>query len=103
MSYSTQNPQQLELDKLFPFQLDPFQLEAIDALNAGKSVVVCAPTGSGKTTTLYAVLQLLNHPDVNITTIEYPVEYKVAGVNQIQVNTQTNLSTAKKHFLNLAP
>ncbi|MEA5540183.1 DEAD/DEAH box helicase [Limnoraphis robusta Tam1] len=49
MSYSTQNPQQLELDKLFPFQLDPFQLEAIDALNAGKSVVVCAPTGSGKT------------------------------------------------------
>lgn len=49
MSYSTQNPQPLELEKLFPFQLDPFQLDAIAALNAGKSVVVCAPTGSGKT------------------------------------------------------
>ncbi|GEM_PF-51734 len=49
MSYSTPNSQPLELDKLFPFQLDPFQQDAIDALNAGKSVVVCAPTGSGKT------------------------------------------------------
>ncbi len=49
MSYSTQNPQPLDLQQLFPFQLDPFQLEAIDALNADKSVVVCAPTGSGKT------------------------------------------------------
>lgn len=49
MSNSTQNPQSLELEQLFPFQLDPFQLDAITALNAGKSVVVCAPTGSGKT------------------------------------------------------
>ncbi|MDY7022034.1 MAG: DEAD/DEAH box helicase, partial [Cyanobacteriota bacterium] len=49
MSYSTQNLQPLELSNLFPFQLDPFQLDAIAALNANKSVVVCAPTGSGKT------------------------------------------------------
>ncbi len=58
-------------------------------------ILMAGPTGSGKTTTLYALLKLVNSPDVNITTIEDPVEYKVLGVNQIQVNTQTNLSFAK--------
>jgi type II secretory ATPase GspE/PulE/Tfp pilus assembly ATPase PilB-like protein len=54
-------------------------------------ILVTGPTGAGKTTTLYSVLKLLNRPEVNITTIEDPVEYKIVGVNQIQVNTQTNL------------
>ncbi len=58
-------------------------------------ILVTGPTGSGKTTSLYALLKLLNSPDVNITTIEDPVEYKMAGVNQIQVNLQTNLTFAK--------
>ncbi len=58
-------------------------------------ILVTGPTGSGKTTTLYALLKILNRPDVNITTIEDPVEYKVRGVNQIQVNPQTNLTFAK--------
>ena len=49
MSYSTQNSQGLDLKTLFTFELDNFQKQAIAALNAGKSVVVCAPTGSGKT------------------------------------------------------
>lgn len=58
-------------------------------------ILVAGPTGSGKTTTLYALLKLLNKPDVNITTIEDPVEYKINGVNQIQVNNQTDLTFAK--------
>lgn len=58
-------------------------------------ILVTGPTGSGKTTTLYAVLKLLHKPEVNITTIEDPVEYKVVGINQIQVNPQTNLTFAK--------
>lgn len=58
-------------------------------------ILVTGPTGSGKTTTLYALLKLLNRIDVNITTIEDPVEYKIEGVNQIQVNAQTNLTFAK--------
>lgn len=58
-------------------------------------ILVVGPTGSGKTTTLYALLKMVNSPDVNITTIEDPVEYKVTGVNQIQVNPQTNLTFAK--------
>lgn len=58
-------------------------------------ILVTGPTGSGKTTTLYAVLRSLLSPEVNITTIEDPVEYKVAGINQIQVNPATNLTFAK--------
>lgn len=58
-------------------------------------ILVTGPTGSGKTTTLYALLKLLNQPGVNITTIEDPVEYKLKGINQIQANPQTNLTFAK--------
>ncbi len=58
-------------------------------------ILVTGPTGSGKTTTLYALLKMLNQPSVNITTIEDPVEYKILGVNSIQVNPQTNLTFAK--------
>jgi len=49
-------------------------------------ILVTGPTGSGKSTTLHSVLHILNRPDVNISTIEDPVEYKLEGVNQTQVN-----------------
>lgn len=58
-------------------------------------VLVVGPTGSGKTTTLYSLLKMLNTPDTNITTIEDPVEYKVRGLNQIQVNQATGLTFAR--------
>lgn len=58
-------------------------------------ILVTGPTGSGKTTTLYALIKTLNNPNVNITTIEDPVEFKISGANQIQVNPQTNLTFAK--------
>ncbi|KKR57827.1 MAG: Type IV-A pilus assembly ATPase PilB [Candidatus Uhrbacteria bacterium GW2011_GWE2_40_58] len=58
-------------------------------------ILVTGPTGCGKTTTLYSVLKVLNQRDVNITTIEDPVEYDIEGVNQIQVNERTNLTFAK--------
>jgi type II secretory ATPase GspE/PulE/Tfp pilus assembly ATPase PilB-like protein len=58
-------------------------------------ILTVGPTGSGKTTTLYALLKLLNRPNVNITSIEDPVEYKIGGVNQIQVRQQTNMTFAK--------
>ena len=58
-------------------------------------ILVTGPTGSGKTTTLYTLLRILNRPEVNITTIEDPVEYKIAGVNQIQVNPQTDLTFSR--------
>lgn len=58
-------------------------------------ILVTGPTGSGKTTTLYAVLKILNNRGVNISTIEDPVEYSLLGVNQIQVNTKTELTFSR--------
>ncbi|MDA2936195.1 GspE/PulE family protein [Patescibacteria group bacterium AH-259-L05] len=58
-------------------------------------ILVTGPTGSGKTTTLYAVLEILNVRDIHISTIEDPVEYDIEGVSQIQVNPKTNLTFAK--------
>ncbi len=58
-------------------------------------ILVTGPTGSGKTTTLYALVRSLNTPKVNITTIEDPVEYRITGVNQVQVNQATDLTFAK--------
>lgn len=57
-------------------------------------ILATGPTGAGKTTTIYSILKLLNNRDVNIMTIEDPVEYDIEGVNQIQVNPKTNLTFA---------
>lgn len=57
-------------------------------------VLSTGPTGSGKTTTLYAILTKLNTPAVNIVTLEDPVEYQVSGVNQIQINSAVGLTFA---------
>jgi type IV pilus assembly protein PilB len=56
--------------------------------------LVTGPTGSGKTTTLYAVLNILNHEEVNIITLEDPVEYFLSGVNQSQVNPEVGFTFA---------
>lgn len=57
-------------------------------------ILITGPTGSGKTTTLYTILTQLNTPEVNICTIEDPVEYQLAGVNQTQVNPKVGLDFA---------
>lgn len=57
-------------------------------------ILATGPTGSGKTTTLYSLLRIVNNRDVNISTIEDPVEYYLDGVNQVQVNAKTNLTFA---------
>jgi type IV pilus assembly protein PilB len=69
--------------------------QVIIQANASKPfgmILVIGPTGSGKTTTLYALLKHIATPEMNITTIEDPVEYKIGAINQIQVNTATNLT-----------
>jgi len=57
-------------------------------------LLVTGPTGSGKTTTLYSALQELNKPDVNIITVEDPVEYQLAGINQVQARAEVGLTFA---------
>ena len=57
-------------------------------------ILVTGPTGSGKTTTLYSILGMLNKPSVNICTIEDPIEYHVAGINQSQINPKAGFSFA---------
>jgi type IV pilus assembly protein PilB len=57
-------------------------------------ILVCGPTGSGKTTTLYSVLARLNTPSVNILSLEDPVEYEIPGVNQVQINPGVGLTFA---------
>jgi type II secretory ATPase GspE/PulE/Tfp pilus assembly ATPase PilB-like protein len=69
-------------------------------------LILCTgPTGSGKTTTLYAILAALNRPEVNILTIEDPIEYELAGINQSQVHTAIGLTfaTALRSFLRQDP
>jgi type IV pilus assembly protein PilB len=57
-------------------------------------ILVTGPTGSGKSTSLFSVLSELNTPDVNISTIEDPVEYKIPGVNQTQTNSKAGMTFA---------
>ncbi|MBI3724235.1 GspE/PulE family protein [bacterium] len=68
-------------------------------------VLCCGPTGSGKTTTLYAALSEINTPDVNILTAEDPIEYPLTGITQVQINKKIGLSFARalKAFLRMDP
>ena len=58
------------------------------------AILVTGPTGSGKSTTLYAALTEINRPEINIITVEDPVEYRLGGVNQVQINTRAGLTFA---------
>lgn len=57
-------------------------------------ILICGPTGSGKTTTLYSIISRISTPKINIVTLEDPVEYKIPGVNQVQINPAVGLTFA---------
>jgi type IV pilus assembly protein PilB len=85
---------QFELGKLgFNDRSQAMFNEAMEKPNG--IILVTGPTGSGKSTTLYTGLTILNSPDRNIVTLEDPVEYQLARVNQVQVNTKVGLTFAK--------
>ncbi len=73
-------------DRFIPFS------EQIRAANG--IVLVTGPTGSGKTTTLYAALTSINNTDINIITVEDPIEYRISGIGQVQVNPKIELTFA---------
>ncbi len=65
--------------------------------------VIAAPTGEGKTTTLYSVIDHLNRPDINVTTIEDPVEIRIPGLNQIEIDSKTSFSDSLRTVLRQDP
>ncbi|MCP4348034.1 MAG: type II secretion system ATPase GspE [Desulfobacterales bacterium] len=84
----------LELTEL---GMSPDRLKLIETLSSSPNgiILVTGPTGSGKTTMLYAVLSSINTPDINIITIEDPIEYQLKGISQIQVNPKIELTFAR--------
>ena len=95
-------PKTLEQLGFLPKQAEDFA-KAIEQPHG--LIFVTGPTGSGKSTTLYAALSKLNDPSINITTVEDPVEYKMTGINQVQVKSQVGLTfaTALRAFLRQDP
>jgi type IV pilus assembly protein PilB len=88
---SSQKPLSLEELGMSP------EVSKIVADNLKKSygmLISCGPTGSGKTTTLYALMNMLNRPEVNVTTVEDPIEYNMRYVNQTQINPQAGVTFA---------
>ena len=94
----------LGLPQLGFFSDDQSTFEKVIALPDG-IFLVTGPTGSGKSTTLYSALNVINKPDRKIITVEDPVEYEVAGINQVQVRTDVGMtfSAALRSMLRQAP
>ncbi len=94
----------LSLDVL-GFQKDVFEIINKAIKKPHGMILTTGPTGSGKTTSLYSMLGALNTPSVNITTIEDPIEYKMAHINQSQVSTRVNytFATGLRAFLRQDP
>lgn len=66
-------------------------------------VLIAAPTGEGKTTTLYSIIDFLNRPEINVTTIEDPVEIRIPGLNQIEIDAKTSFSDSLRTVLRQDP
>ena len=66
-------------------------------------VMIAAPTGEGKTTTLYSIIDFLNRPEINVTTIEDPVEIRIPGLNQIEIDARTSFSSSLRTVLRQDP
>ena len=83
--------------KLSDIGLVPARLALLESLVQSPHgiILVTGPTGSGKTTTLYAILSSINTPNINIITIEDPIEYQIQGISQIQVNPKIDLTFAR--------
>jgi len=83
----------LDLD-LLGFEQDVLKQVKEDTLKPHGLFLVCGPTGSGKTTTLYSAISHIYSPEKNIITVEDPIEYQLKGINQVSINPQINLTFA---------
>lgn len=84
----------------FPYNEKSFK----KSINKKNSItVIAAPTGEGKTTTLYSIIDYLNRPEINITTIEDPVEIRIEGLNQIEVDNKASFASSLRTVLRQDP
>ena len=94
----------LDVQQLFElgFPNDPKLVK--ECFNKRNSIVlIAAPTGEGKTTTLYSIIDLLNRPEINVTTIEDPVEIRIPGLSQIEIDNKTSFSDSLRTVLRQDP
>ncbi|KKT04033.1 MAG: type II secretion system protein E [Candidatus Magasanikbacteria bacterium GW2011_GWD2_43_18] len=94
MRLLVQNREGLTLDSL-GLHGEAYEILLNEMSRSNGMIITTGPTGSGKTTTLYAIMQLLNKPDVKIITLEDPVEYKMPGINQSQIDHAKDYTFAK--------
>jgi type IV pilus assembly protein PilB len=99
--YGENSVMRILADKTEQFTLEKlgFEGQDLERINAAIKkpygmILATGPTGSGKTTTLYTILKILNTPEVSVITIEDPIEYSIEGVDQIQVNAKTGITFA---------
>lgn len=83
----------LDIEKL-GFEPEPLTDLKKAANHPHGMIIICGPTGSGKTTTLYSVLKLIDRPEKNIVTVEDPVEYQIEGINQVSIRPEIKLTFA---------
>ncbi|MCM8824375.1 MAG: Flp pilus assembly complex ATPase component TadA [Candidatus Omnitrophica bacterium] len=83
----------LDLDRL-GFEEDLINQLKRDSLSSYGMILVCGPTGSGKTTTMYSILRYIYTPEKNIITVEDPIEYQLPGINQVNTNEEVGLTFA---------
>lgn len=93
-----------DIKRLFELGFPDDEKLVNDCFNKKNSItVVAAPTGEGKTTTLYSIIDYLNRPEINITTIEDPVEIRIAGLNQIEIDNRSSFSGSLRTVLRQDP
>ncbi len=83
----------LDINKL-GFEPEPLEDLKKASIHPHGMIIICGPTGSGKTTTLYAVLKLIDRPEKNIVTVEDPVEFQIEGINQVSIRPEIKLTFA---------
>ena len=93
-----------DVQELFELGFPNDEKLVTDSFDKRNSVtIIAAPTGEGKTTTLYSVIQKLNDPGINITTIEEPVEIRIPGLNQIEIDAKTDFIDSLRTVLRQDP
>lgn len=89
---------------IFELGLPASREDLIKSINKKNSItIMAAPTGEGKTTSLYSIIDYLNRPEINITTIEDPVEIRIEGLNQIEIDARASFSDSLRTVLRQDP